>query len=79
MQTANYRLSVFYGEPPFPIREDRLIKLKIENVKWKIAVVKTVCLNTKHIMPERSICSFFYKPSRKGGYYPPALMNLFVQ
>ena len=30
-------------------------------------------------MPERSICSFFYKPSRKGGYYPPALMNFFVQ
>lgn len=55
MQTANYRLSVFYGEPPYPIREDRLIKWKIENVKWKIAVVKTVCLNTKHIMPERSI------------------------
>ena len=37
--------------------------------------VKIVCLITKHITPERSICSFFYKPSRKGGYYPPALMN----
>ena len=28
MQTANYRLSVFYGEPPYPIREDSLFNYK---------------------------------------------------
>jgi len=28
MQTANNRLSVFYGEPPYPIREDSLFNYK---------------------------------------------------
>ena len=32
-----------------------LIKLKVENGKWKINVGQTVCNVKKHIMPERSI------------------------
>ena len=41
MQTANYRLSVFYGEPPYPIREDSLFNTKHITPERNIAVIRS--------------------------------------